>query len=331
LQKKNELTSPEIANLWTHYIRETLSICVNKYMLNTIQDPEIHSLFQTALQYSFNHVDTLKKLFKKENFPIPNGFTDEDINLEAPALFTDVLCLKSLYMISTHGHNEISLSFTTSIRQDIVDFYYQCNLDAMEIYKRSKDLLISKQLYQQSPTYITPSKVKVIEKYHYVTDVFGKQRPMNAIEAGHTYFNLQKTLIAKAMILGFSKVSKNQNVRVLLEKSLKVKNKHIDIFSSLLTKDNLHLPKSCETEVTDSIVSPFSERLMLLQTGFFFGVAVTYYNASLIASMRADISARCEKAALDSLWIYSRIGKDLIDNQWMEQPPQADDRKRLNY
>ncbi|MGX1372929.1 hypothetical protein RKD56_000007 [Priestia megaterium] len=330
MQKKNQLTSPEIANLWTHYIRETLSVCVNKYMLHTIQDSEIHSLFQTALQYSLNHIDTLRALFKKEKFPIPNGFTEEDINLEAPPLFTDVLCLKSLYMMSTHGHNEMSLSFTTSIRQDIVDFYSQCNLDAMEIYKRSKDLLISKQLYQQPPTYITSHKVKMIEQYHYVTDVFGKQRPMNAIESGHTYFNLNKTLIAKAMILGFSQVSKNQHVRALLEKSLQVKNKHIDTFSSLLIKDNLHLPKSCETEITNSTVPPFSDRLMLLQTGFFFGVAVTYYNAALIASMRADISAHCEKAALNSLWIYSRIGKDMIDNQWMEQPPQADDRKRLD-
>ncbi|MCP1447918.1 MULTISPECIES: DUF3231 family protein [Priestia] len=170
----------------------------------------------------------------------------------------------------------------------------------------------------------------MIEHYHYVTDVFGKQRPINIIESGHAYFNLNKTFIAKAMILGFSQVSKNQNVRALLEKSLQVKNKHIDVFSSLLTKDNLHLPKSCETEVTNSNIAPFSDRLMLLQTGFFFGVAVTYYNATLIASMRADISAHCEKAALDSLWIYSRIGKDMIDNQWMEKPPQADDRKRLD-
>ncbi|MEI4525739.1 DUF3231 family protein [Priestia megaterium] len=73
---------------------------------------------------------------------------------------------------------------------------------------------------------------------------------MNAIESGHTYFNLHKTLIAKAMILGFSQVSKNKNVGVLLQKSLQVKNKHIDIFSSLLIKDNLHLPKSCQTGVT---------------------------------------------------------------------------------
>jgi len=331
LQEKNRLTSPEIANLWTHYIRETLSVCVNKYMLHTIQDPEIHSLFQTALQYSLKHIAALKVLFKKEKFPIPKGFTEEDVNLEAPPLFTDVLCLKSLYMMSTHGHNEHSLAFTTSIRQDIVDFYYQCNLDAMDIYKRSKDLLISKQLYQQPPAYITPKKAGMIKQYHYVTDVFGKQRPMNAIESGHTYFNLNKVMISKAMILGFTQVSKNPNVRTLLDKGVQTANKHITTFSSLLAKENIHLPKSVETEVINSTTSPFSDKLMLLQTGFLYGVAVTYFNAALISSMRADIAAHNEKAALASLWIFNRIGKEMIDNQWMEQPPQADDRKRLDY
>ncbi|WP_255286035.1 DUF3231 family protein [Priestia megaterium] len=165
MQENNHLTSPEIANLWTHYIRETLSVCVNKYMLQTIQDPEIHSLFQLALQFSFKHIETLTKLFKQERFPIPNGFTEEDVNLEAPPLFTDVLCLKSLYMMSTHGNNEYSLSFTTAIREDIVGFYYQCNLGGMELYKKSKDLLISKQLYQKPPVYLTPKKVGIIKEY----------------------------------------------------------------------------------------------------------------------------------------------------------------------
>lgn len=330
MQDNNYLTSPEFSNLWAHYIRETLSVCVNKHMLHTIQDPKIHILFQFALQLSNKHIEALTKLFKREGVPLPNGFTDKDVNLEAPPLFTDILCLKYLYMMSMHGHNEYSLSFTTSLREDIVDFYYQCNLDAMELYKKSVDLLISKQLYHRPPGYISSKKVEVIKGYKYVTDIFGKHRPINSIEGGHLYFNLNKAMIIKAMIIGFKQVSKNPAVYALLDKSLDVKNKHIDVFSPLLAKDNLHLPKSLETEITNSTVSPFSDKLMLLQIGFFFGVAVTYYNAAVIASMRADISAHCEKAALNCLWIYSRIGKEMIDNHWMEQPPREDDRKKLD-
>ncbi|MFP7225904.1 DUF3231 family protein [Priestia filamentosa] len=71
MQENNHLTSPEISNLWAHYIRETLSVCVNKYMLQTIQDSEIRHLFQLALNLSSNHIETLKNLFKQENFPVP--------------------------------------------------------------------------------------------------------------------------------------------------------------------------------------------------------------------------------------------------------------------
>jgi len=69
---------------------------------------------------------------------------------------------------------------------------------------------------------------------------------------------------------------------------------------------------------------------MLMQAGFLFGVAVTYFNAALISSMRVDIAAHCEKAALESLWIFNRIGKVMVDNQWMEKPPQADSRTKIN-
>ncbi|MGS2779236.1 DUF3231 family protein [Robertmurraya sp. GLU-23] len=47
-QNTDRLTSPEIANLWTHYIRETMGICVIKYMHKNIKDSTIKKVFQTA-------------------------------------------------------------------------------------------------------------------------------------------------------------------------------------------------------------------------------------------------------------------------------------------
>lgn len=153
---------------------------------------------------------------------------------------------------------------------------------------------------------------------------------MNSIEIGNTFFNLNKAMITKTLINGFKQVSKDKDVRKLLEKSIQTANSHITSFSNLLTKENFHVPKLVEAEITNSTISPFSEKLMLMQTGFFYGVAVTYHNAALISSMRADISALNEKAALNSLWIFNRIGKEMIANQWLEEPPQADDHKSLS-
>jgi len=243
LQQNIRLTAPEISNLWAHYLRETLSMRVNQYMLHIVKDPEIHSLFQIAIDCSLNHIDTLKKFFKKEKFPVPKGFTEEDVNLDAPPLFTDTLCLKALFMMSQHGSNEYSLSHTNSIRKDITSFYYQCNMDAMDLFQRAKELLIAKKLYKGPSEYITPKKATIIEDYSYVTNIFGSHRPINSVESGHTYFNLYKTLISKAMILGFAKVAKDSKVRSTLEKALEAKNKNIKAFSTLLAKENLQIPQ----------------------------------------------------------------------------------------
>jgi hypothetical protein len=85
----NRLSSAEITNLWVHYIRETMAICVSNYVLNSVKDREVINVFEFALQLSNNHIKILNKIFKQENFPNPNGFTDEDVKVNAPPLFSD--------------------------------------------------------------------------------------------------------------------------------------------------------------------------------------------------------------------------------------------------
>ena len=37
------------------------------------------------------------------------------------------------------------------VRKDIRDHYYQCNIDAMDVYNRSIDILLSKGIYERDP------------------------------------------------------------------------------------------------------------------------------------------------------------------------------------
>ncbi|PLT28668.1 DUF3231 family protein [Peribacillus deserti] len=122
----NRLTSTEISNLWTHYLRETLQICVIKYMLSNIKDPQILDIFNMAQKMSEKHTDMLQSIFKKENFPNPKGFTDRDVNLNAPRLFSDLYCLYYIHTLTMHGAQAYNIAFSVSIRQDIREFYYQC-------------------------------------------------------------------------------------------------------------------------------------------------------------------------------------------------------------
>ncbi|MEH7334848.1 DUF3231 family protein [Neobacillus drentensis] len=325
----NRLTSTEITNLFTQYIQETMSICVSKYVLDTVRDSEVLSLFEFSLQLSIKHVKKLNEFFDKENFPVPDGFTDKDVNQEAPPLFVDNFWLHYLHTMSNIGLSSYSLTLATSIRPDIRDFYFQCNIDAMEIDNKCVEILLSKGLYEKPPYFSNPKEVEYISNLGYSLDVIGKKRPLNTAEAGNIFFNLKKTSLAKAISVGFSQVTKNNELRKYLETNISDINKNYSAFSSLLQAENLHVPKLLDTYVTNSIVSPFSDRLMALLTGFLTSAAISYYGTALAASLRIDLIGQNEKAIIGILKQLTKFGSVVINNGWVEKLPEADDRKEL--
>jgi hypothetical protein len=71
------LTSSEITSLWTQYIQDTMAICINKYVLATVKDPEIYSLFEFTLGIAEKHLKVLRNIFKSEKLEPPKGFTEK--------------------------------------------------------------------------------------------------------------------------------------------------------------------------------------------------------------------------------------------------------------
>ncbi|WP_042460148.1 DUF3231 family protein [Neobacillus dielmonensis] len=324
------LTSPEITNLWTHYARETLSVCVTKYMLRIVKDQEINKLLQTALEMSEQHIKTLQDFFNKENFPVPKGYTDKDANYDAPPLLSDLFCLSYLHTMTQHGSQSYSLAFSVSIRKDMRDFYYQCNLDTMDLYNRSLELLIAKNYYDKPPLFETPKNVQYINHLQYMTDVFGERRKMNSIEVGNVFFNLEKSRLSKALFIAFRQACKDKDVNKFLDKCIELKNKHIGVFSNLLLQENFHTPRTLDTEITNSTVCPFSDRLIAFHVGFLISAAITYYGAAGTACMRVDITANCERAIMGDFLVFGSFSKLIIKKGWLEQPPFADDRLMLS-
>lgn len=157
--------------------------------------------------------------------------------------------------------------------------------------------------------------------------MFGERRRMNSIESGNIFFNLQKSLMAKACFFAFNQVCKDKEINHFIDNCINGKNKHIGVFSNLLLKENLHSPRSLEPEVVKSNVSPFSDKLILFHSGFLIAAAISYYGSAVVTSIRADIAFHCEKAIFDDLILFGGFGKLLIKKKWLEQPPYADDRK----
>lgn len=112
------LNSAEIANLWTQYINDSMALCVNTYMLETSTENDIKAIFKKTLRLSSEHITKIKHFLSAENYPVPLGFTDDDVKPEAPSLFTDAQKLVYLQIMTLHGLNSYSLCLTTSVRTD---------------------------------------------------------------------------------------------------------------------------------------------------------------------------------------------------------------------
>ncbi|WP_260871640.1 DUF3231 family protein [Bacillus sp. X1(2014)] len=117
--KTNTLTASEVSALWIQYTGDSMAICVYKYFLNIVENKEIKPILEIALQLAERHVTKITEFLKSANFPIPLGFTENDVNVNAPRLFSDQSLLFYSYIMTIHGLTAYSLAITNSERQDI--------------------------------------------------------------------------------------------------------------------------------------------------------------------------------------------------------------------
>jgi rubrerythrin len=271
-----KLTSAEIAALWTQYINETASICFHKHMMEHIVDNDILDLFEYAMSLSTKHLEKIKEFFISEDFPIPIGFTDNDYIPNSPRLFSDVLCLHYLNIMSLHGCHGYSGAVTTSSRLDVRNYFTECLASAVELCNRTKNVLQEKGQYSRPPVINPPARSEYVEDNNFLSGWLGEKRALSCIEITDIYFNLKKSILAKVFVVVANQVAKSDKVKKLLQKALNTKEDHVKMFSELLTNENLPEPPILESEVTNSTITPFSEKLMIYQIGFLFTTAMVY-------------------------------------------------------
>ncbi|WP_404328793.1 DUF3231 family protein [Mesobacillus maritimus] len=89
LSPEQPLTSVEMGKLWVTYVGNSMTKGILQYFLNNVKDEDIKVLLENGLRLIVNFMGTVEDIFTKENFPIPIGFTEKDVNLDAPRLFED--------------------------------------------------------------------------------------------------------------------------------------------------------------------------------------------------------------------------------------------------
>jgi spore coat protein CotF len=324
-----KLTSSEIGTLWGEYINGTMIEIVNKYMISILEDKEVKNVFEIAIETWEKQKKQLVSFMEKDGFPVPNGFTESDLNKGAKRLFSDTFCLNYLHIMTIHGLLGHTTALSVSVRKDLREFYNSCDNDAKKMYNLTIELLLKKGKFQRDPYFYPKENPEYISTKDFTDGFFGKGRLLSATEIISISLNIKKSIMAKTLSIGFSQVAESEEIRTFFEEIGKKADENIQALASILHKDNLPVPMSWESEVTTSQDSPFSDKLMLYHMGFLGQTAQVYYGTGLAGAMRTDLAVVYEKTILKTLKLTKNWFDIMVENKWLEQPPLAPNRKEL--
>lgn len=322
--KTNTLTAAEVSALWLQYTGDSMAICVYKYFLTIVKNEEIKSIMERALQLAESHVTKITEFLKSANFQVPLGFTENDVNVNAPRLFSDQFLLFYSYIMTIHGLTAYSLAIANSERQDIQNYFFECMASTKDLFQRIVELAKDQPKFKSVPSIPSPHGVKFMETPGFISNLIGDKRPLNSSEISTLFFNSTKTGFISSLSLAFSQVAVREDVRNFLLKNVKLAGKDAESFDAILQEDHLPIPEKWDAEITDSTVSPFSDKLIMFHAGFLVNAALTYYGASLGSSYRSDILVNYSRVFTHAMEAGAFSYNIMVKHGWLEKQPDSD-------
>lgn len=327
---QEELTAAEISALWTSYLNDTMMDCGLRHFLTNVADEDIRSILEQYLAISKKHQKKLTEIFNAENYPVPQGFTEQDVNLDAPRLFSDRIYLELMLNVANFSLAIYGLALSQVERDDIIQFYTEALDESQRMHKITKDTAKAKGYYIRYPQIPKPKQVDFVTDNSFLAGWFGKRRPLLGVEIAALVLNTKRNALGQALITGFAQVAQSKEVKKYFEQGRDIAGKQLDVFSSILKEEYISDgARILTSEVTDSTNPPFSDKLMMFLVTTLIASGMGQYGTSMSISPRHDLGVHYTRLMAE-IGKYSNQGANiLIKNAWMEQPPIAADRKNL--
>ncbi|WP_174615812.1 DUF3231 family protein [Virgibacillus ihumii] len=324
------LTAAEISSLWNSYQSETMTICGLRYFLQNVECEQTEALLTFALEKSQKNKEILQQFFRGEGYPVPQGFTDKDVNLDAPRLFSDKLYIYYLLHMSMIKLTMNNFSLVVSSTSDVINYYNDNVNHLQELHIKAKELAKEKGIYIRDPHLPKPDQIDFVKKQSFMAGWFGDRRPLLGQEITSLVYNSKRNALGQALITAFSQVAKSKEVRKYFERGRDISGKQVEVFKSILSKEYISDSAFLLTsEVTDSTTAPFSEKCMMFIVTLLSASGIGQYGTAMSTSSRHDLGAQYTRLIAE-IANYADDGADIMINHgWMEQPPMAADRKEL--
>lgn len=332
VQHKAELTSAEIANLWNTYVHYSTLTCVFKYFEKIARDnndSDIMSLISYALRSFDTRLKWIINLFNREKLTIPIGFSEKDVNINAPPLYSNAYILHYLRNMIKFGMSVQTLNMNMSERPDVRDFFAEVSSTIMELNKMTTNVMLKRGIVQRPPTINVSDKAKYVKRSSFLTGFIGNQRSLLAQEIAHLYQIALLNYIGRVLLTGFSQVAASEQVRDHMNNGIRIADSVINTMTSKLKEDALLASLPSDAVTTDSTIAPFSDRLMMFHVHLMSVFGICMYGAAFGYSMRHDLQKDYAIIIADAGRFAEEGMKIMMDNKWMEEPPQVINREAL--
>ncbi|MEW9110820.1 MAG: DUF3231 family protein [Cytobacillus gottheilii] len=326
LSENAPLTAVEMGKLWATYTGNSMSQQILTYFLHHCDDEDIKILLENGIVLTKDFMERIEYFFKKSHFPIPKGFTEDDVNYGAPRLYDDTFYVHYLKYASKAGMSIYAVAIPLIMRKDINQFFTYCNNCAVALLDQINTVLAEKKLIAKPPIIPIPESNDFTHKQNYLAGFIGDIRPLHALEISHLYDNIENNTTSKTLLLGFYQVVRDEKIKALFKRGLDMTEKSVKQFMEKLHVENLQTPSHLDHLVTTSTYPPFSDKIMLFHKVDMFSIKIRSFANSIAVNGRRDIALMYGRNLMNVGLFVDDGANILIDHGWMESPPKAYDR-----
>lgn len=328
---KSPLSTAEIGMLWLTYMEKTMILRITEYFLEKADDQEARNILGMCWQEVNYYTDLIKKLFEQQGVAIPIGFTEQDVNLEAPKLFDNGFDIMLLRVLKEMSMGLYTISMNMAYHVDVMTIFEGLNVVTQKIYKLATLYLLRKGILTLPPKGTMPKTTEYIKSKEYLAGLnpFSQKRALNDIELGILHHGIEANNVGFQLMTGFAQCAQDKEVKQYCVKGMELSKKQIQTFEEILLKSNVHFSAASGSTVTTSTVPPFSDKLVMHCIAFLNGFAIVGMSFGTFFSLRNDITMQSTLIAKD-VFFYGEEGiRLMIKKGWFEEPPQMEDRAQI--
>src|SRR5690625_7368286 len=203
----------------------------------------------------------------------------------------------------------------------MIKFYTDNLHDIESLHKEAKELKREKGFLIRAPNIPKPDQIHFVKKDSFLSGWLGDRRPLLGTEIANLVYNFERNALGQAIIAGFSQVVESDDAIRFFEKGRDISGKHHEIFSNILRENYLSAGILLTPEVTDSTVSPFSDKLMMNFVTILITSGMSDYGMAMTESTIHNLDAEYTNLMAE-IGKYANGGANMLSNYGsMQQSP----------